>query len=94
MHGEATSIEIVLQGLHGNGVVLLWLMVYGSGTIGRLESRSATGWAGRRVEWSVGDSRIVWMGTLAKGRALFIFDFGLHVGLVSHEALTRHGKVG
>src|SRR6266852_598976 len=54
----------------------------------------ATGWVGRRVEWSVGDSRIVWMWTRAKGRALFIFDIGLHVDLVSHEALTRHVKVG
>ena len=55
------------------------------------------GWtnAGTRgVAWSVGDSRIVWMGTRAKGRALFIFDFGLHVDLVFQEALTRHVKVG
>ena len=51
-------------------------------------------WATRGVEWSVGDSRIVWMGTRAKGCALFIFDFGLHVDLVFHEALARHVKLG
>jgi hypothetical protein len=94
MHGKATRIKTVLQRLHGNGVVLPCLMVYGSGTIGVLESRLATGWVGRRVVWSVGDSRIVWMWTRAKGRALFIFDIGLHVDLVFHEALTRHVKVG
>ena len=95
MHGKAVRIKTVLQGgLHGNGVVLPCLMVCGSGTVGVLESRLATGRVGRRVEWSVGDSRIVWMWTLAKGRALFIFDFGLHVDLVFHEALTRHVKVG
>ena len=94
MHGEVTRIKTVLHGLHRNGVVLPCLMVYGSGTIGGLESRLATGWVWRRVEWSVGDSRIVWMGTWTKARALFIFDFGLHVDLVFHEALTRHVKVG
>jgi hypothetical protein len=94
MHGEVARIKTVLQGLHGNSVVLPCLMVYSSGTIGGLESRLATRWAGRRVEWSVGDLRIVRMGTRAKGRALFIFDFRLHVDLVFHEALTRHVKVG
>jgi hypothetical protein len=43
MHREVTRIKTVLQGLHGNGVVLSCLMVYTSGTIGGLESRLATG---------------------------------------------------
>jgi hypothetical protein len=95
MHGKATRIKIVLQGLHGNGVILPCLMVYGSSTIGQLESRLVTVWVGRRVEWSVGDSRIVRVGTRPKARgALLIFDVGLYVDLVFHEVSTRHVKVG
>lgn len=54
MHGEATRIKTVLQGVHGYGVVLPCLMVCGSGTTGGFKSRSATGWVGRtpgRVAW-------------------------------------------
>lgn len=53
--GEAARIKIaVLQGLHGNGVVLPCMMVYagcsGSSTIGGL-SALLTNRAGRRVAW-------------------------------------------
>ena len=46
------------------------------------------------MEWSVGDSQITWTGTQAKGRALCLLNFGLHVDLAFHEALTMWGNKG
>ena len=100
MHGKVARIKIsVLQGLHGNRVILPCMMVYVggssiSGAIGVGDHASALLLVGQHVEWSGDDSRVVWMGARAKNSALLIFDFWLHVDLVFSEALTRNVKVG
>jgi hypothetical protein len=92
MHGEAACIKIsVLQGLHGNGVVLPCMMVYGGGSSSTIRGRQ---YYSISTPGGLGDSRVIWMGAQAKGRALFIFDFWLYAELVFHKALSRHIEVG